>query len=253
MSKQSKNNPVKDIEELERRLKNWNWIKDTTTNDDLVNLAQCRDILNETGDLKDPEDDMKMLGLEAQDFVSILKQELDVAKFKISQCKTKLEILSQEAQNKILYKMDSEDIRSSLWKIVVSRKRLSIFEDGEQLYSALLDSLNDLLKIQQSHWVTIRQKRAAITPYLRKVVQEESEKNKELIPISKILYSQFYEMKVRARLTYEDLSQKTLDLSKKLFDKDSFNLEIIREHTKQEAYLSVQTNSKSVPVTTEFR
>lgn len=247
MSRQTKSNPAKDIEDLERRLKNWKWIQDSTVNDDLVNLARCREILHETDDLRDPEEDMKLLGLEVQDLISMLKQQLDVAKFKVSQGRTKLQILSQEAQNKILYKMDSEDIRSSLWKLVVARKRLSMFEEGEQLYSALVDSLNDLLKVQQSHWVALRQKKAAITPYMRNVVQDQSEKLKELIPIPKILSSQFYEMKVRARLAYEELSRKTLDLSKKLFDKDAFNLEIIQEHAKQQAYLSVHTDSTKLP------
>src|SRR3990167_88837 len=247
MSRQPKSQPAKDIEELERRLKNWKWIQDSAPNDDLVNLAQCREILHETDDLRDAEEEMKLLSLEVQDLISVLKQQLDVAQFKVAQGKTKLEVLSQEAQNKILYKMDSEDIRSSLWKLVVARQRLSMFEEGEQTYSALLDSLNDMLKIQQSHWVALRQKKAAITPYLRQVVQDESAKMKELMPIPKILSSQFYEMKVRARLAYEELSRRTLELTKKLFDRDAFNNEIIREHARQQAYLSVNTESAQLP------
>lgn len=246
MSKQPKNNPAKDIEELESRLKNWRWIKDTPTNDDLVNLAQCREILHETEEPVDGEQEMKLLSIEVQDLIANLKKQLEIAESKVSQGKFKVEILSQEAQNKILYKMDSEDIRSSLWKLIVAKKRLTIFEESQETYTALLNSLQDLLKIQQSHWVALRQTKAVVTPYSRQVVRDESAAMKELIPIPKVLSSTFYEMKVRAKLCYEELSRKTLDLSRKLFDRDAFTDEIIREHARQQTLLSLSTKSMNV-------
>lgn len=246
MSKQPKNNPAKDIEELESKLKNWRWIKDTPTNDDLVNLAQCREILQETEEPVDGEQEMKLLSIEVQDSIANLKKQLEIAESKVSQGKFKIEILSQEAQNKILYKMDSEDIRSSLWKLIVAKKRLTIFEESQEAYTALLTSLQDLLKIQQSHWVALRQTKAVVTPYSRQVLRDESAATKELIPIPKILSSTFYEMKVRAKLCYEEISRKTLDLSSKLFDREAFTDEIIREHGRQQTLLSLSTKSVHV-------
>lgn len=246
MSRQTKNNPAKDIEELERRLKNWTWIKETSTNDDLVNLAKCREILQETQELEDGEQEMKLLSVEVQDLISNLKHQLDVAASKVSQGKFKVELLSQEAQNKILYKMDSEDIRSSLWKLIVAKRRLSIFEESQETYSALVDSLQDMLKIQQAHWVALRQTKAVVTPYLRTVVQSDSSSSKELIPIPKVLGSTFYEMKARARLCYEELSRKTLELSKQLFDREAFSDEIVREHGRQQTLLALSTRSVAV-------
>jgi hypothetical protein len=247
MSKYSKPNPAKDIEELERRLKNWTFIQDSPMNDDLVNLQQCHEILHGTDEIQDGEAEMKLLAVEVQDLIGNLRQNLAAAKHKVTTGKMKVELASQEAQNKILYKMDSEDIRSSLWKLVISRERLRIFEEAEQVYSCLVESLNDMVKLEQSHWTALRQNKAVITPYSRTVVGSESSRVKELMPIQKVLSSQFYEMKVRAKLCYEEQSRKTLELSRRLFDAHSFDAEIIREHSRQQAYLALNTVSVAIP------
>ena len=228
MSRTTQKNPLQDIQELERKLKEWKWIKEPAKpNDNLVNLAQCHEIIHEAEGIDQGEEESKIFSLEVQELISSLKLQTDVAKTKVDQGKMKVELVSQEAQNKIIYKMDSEDIRSSMWKLVVAKERLAIFEEAFDMYTALSESLTEMLKIQQKHWLTLRQTKAAITPYSRIVGKDQSSITKELIPITKVLSSQFYEMKVRAKLCYEEVSRKTLELSRKIFEKTAFDSKII--------------------------
>lgn len=178
---------LQDIEDIERKLRAWKFVPDLAS----ANVpASVKTKLDVEGLLQ--EQSATIVYAEIDSLLrAIITKETDMQR-QLAIAENDVLVLDTEARNKIVHGMDSEDIRYSVFRKLIAKEKAEIFAEAAGGYQAILESLKDM---QRLGFGSAKQ---------------------EYLPVSKIISSEFYQCKVKAKLYYDSCFSKLLRLNKRL-------------------------------------
>ena len=170
---------LQDLAGIELRLKAWTF----ELNDGIGSLP---DALQTESDIREAidADNTSVVMVEVDKMLEIMKSRYVSTEQKVELTKNEVDMLTNEITNKIIHKMDTEDIRYSINRQLVLQDKLEIFSEAAQTYCSLLESLKGMQRLRQESGGYMQVKR--------------------------IIHSEFYECRVKARLCYEDCCRKLM-------------------------------------------
>lgn len=177
---------LQEIEELERRIKTWAF----DVNDGAGSLPEVHQVEARIKEVVDEQNEAVVMA-EAEQLAQIMAARRQDANRKLALLENEVHLLETEVQNKIIHKMDTEDIKYSVYRLLLTREKIEIYAEAAEAYRSVVDSLLGLLDLKQP---------AAF--------------KQTYLPVKKILHSQFYNSKVKARLCYEACYAKLLQLNR---------------------------------------
>lgn len=201
---------LRDISQIEQKLRGWNFGNqaDTTSVADNLKLEHdVRTVLSER--------DADMLFVEAEKLLEAMVLKRNQALKQLELANNSIIVADNEIQNKLIHRLDAEDIKYSVFKKILWQKKVVLYQENADTYQGIVDSLKGLAELKAA---------------------EMGQKN--YISISKILRSTFYEAKVKARICYENFYTKLMNLSKEIAFPATFNSDIIREFEMQKMIAS---------------
>lgn len=198
---------LQEIEQIERSIKQWNF-----------DIGQRKGGLEEILEIETniwevlEEDNTSIILMEAEKLHEVMVHRHSDITRKLKLSENDLLMLDNEIRNKLIHKMDSEDIRYSIYKKLIAREKAGILQDTVDTYKAIVDSLKGIKELKPA----------------------EGKKN-YYIPAQRALHSQFYICKVQAKLCYESCFERLMSLMKQQRGKTGFNGAIISEFAMQRA------------------
>lgn len=201
---------LQEIADIEKRIKNWTF----DMNEGVGHLPQVMRIENNIKDVLEEENASVVL-VEAEKLLQIMTNRYIDATLKLKVTENQILMLNNDIQNKIIHKMDSEDIRYSIYKKLITKEKVEILLEAEDTYKAICESLESLKDLKQP---------------------EGNEGGKKVyLPVKRIIHSEFYTCKVKARLSYESCYTKLMSLNRKMMAKDTFDQAVVDEFVRQKA------------------
>lgn len=190
----------KEIEDLETKLKSWNLLGDLPGQKLTENLQLEKDILELT-----KEETTSIALTQAEKLLEVMLLKQSEAAKALTSLQSKLLVHENEAINKILYKMDSEDIKFSIYCKIICDRKIEIYQEAADQYQAIVDSLKGLLKLKSSDEI----------------------KRGKLLQLSKLMNSEFNQARVRAQLCYQSCYKRILDLTRRMTFENAFDDDIL--------------------------
>ena len=177
---------IQEIEELERRIKQWSF----EVNDGVGSIPEVHQIEGDIREILDEEYASVVLA-EAEKLQPIMESKHGDMARKQKLLENDIQLLENEIKNKIIHKMDTEDIKYSIYRLLLTKEKTEIYTEAADTYKSIVDSLNGL----------------------RDLKQPASSKH-EYLSVKKVIHSEFYAAKVRAKICYENCYQKLLLLNR---------------------------------------
>jgi hypothetical protein len=173
---QERQRNLRELEEIEKKLKSWSF----DTNDRGISISEAYQIESNICRLSE-EDQSSIVLMEVDKLFSVIKQRHSSMAIKVALLENEVQLLNNEIRNKIIHRMDTEDIKYSIYKQVLTKAKVDIFSDAADTYKSLAGSLEGIRKLRRP---------------------EDS--TQEYIQVRSLLQSEFYNCKVKAQLCYED-------------------------------------------------
>lgn len=191
---------LKEIQDLERRLKAWK----LDLGDEGGIVQESKQVHKDIHELIQ-EEVTPLIEIEVSRLETAIKGKYDDMKKRTQMIENELMLLENEIKNKIQHKMDSEDIKYSIFRRLLYAKRLDIYTEATQCYQSILLSQQDIRKQCEN-------------------------KSQGRMSISKVLQSAYYENKVKAKLCYETCYRRLMDLSKYKMGTAEADRDIIQQY-----------------------
>ena len=191
---------LKEIEDLEKRMGNWDLFGGTKSPD----LPEYLKIEKEVMELANEESTPTLI-MKSEGLLKLMRLKLKEASQSLAEVQNQSQIHEAEALNKILYKMDSEDIKYSIYRKIICEKKIQVYQQAYDSYNGIVESLTGLDKLKNS---------------------EEARSGKTL-QINKILNSEFNQARLKAELSFNTCFKKIIDLTRKRSDENAFDNEIL--------------------------
>ena len=198
---------IQEIEELERKIKQWSF----EVNDGVAGIGE---VLQVEADIRGvlEEEFASVVIAEAEKLLLIMAgKHQDMAR-RHALLVNELTLLENEIENKIVHKMDTEDIKYSIYRLLLTKDKAEIFSEAADSYRSIVDSLTGLKELKQPEGT-----------------------KQAYLPVKKIIHSEFYTAKVKARLCYEACYQKTMLLNRES-RKEELDQTIITEYLKFKSF-----------------
>lgn len=191
---------LKEIEDLEAKVRRWNLLGDMSGQ----KLSENLQLEKEIEELA-KEDSTTLALTQAEKLLEVMLLKQSEAAKTLSNLQSKLLVHENDAINKILYKMDSEDIKYSIYCKIICDRKIEIYQEAADSYQAIVESLKGLLKLKNS---------------------EELRQGK-LLQLSKLMNSEFNQARVQAQLCYQACYKKILELTRRMTFENAFDEDIL--------------------------
>jgi len=209
---------LKDIEDIERRLKNWKFGPEPAALAQENHLETEQEIMELIS-----EANTSVVYFEAEKLLIVMLLKRDQSRKQLELISNQVTLLNNEIQNKLIHRMDAEDIRYSVYKKILAVEKEHIHTNAADAYTAIVESLVDIGNLKKT---------------LKGVGESSSLYNEGFLSVSKIIHSTFYQAKVKAKLCYEECFSRFLALGQKMANKENFNHEIVNEFQRQKIIAS---------------
>jgi hypothetical protein len=191
---------LKEIEELDAKVRRWNLLGDISGQKLTENLQLEKEILELT-----KEESTTIALTQAEKLLEVMLLKQGEAAKALSNLQSKQLVHENDAINKILYKMDSEDIKFAIYCKIICDRKIEIYQEAADNYQAIVESLKGLLNLKSS----------------------EEVRQGKLLQLSKLMNSEFNQARVRAQLCYQECYKKILDLTRRMTFENAFDEDIL--------------------------
>lgn len=177
---------MQEIEELERRIKKWTF----DVSDGVGSLPEVYQVESRIKEVISEENADVVLA-EAEQLLHIMdSRRLETAR-RLALLENEVLLLETEVQNKIIHRMDTEDIKYSIYRLLLTKEKIEIFSEAAEAYRSIVESLKGI-----------------------KELEHPQGGKQAYLPAKKIIQSDFYAAKVKARLCYEACYRRLLQLNR---------------------------------------
>ena len=176
---------IQEIEELERKIKQWSF-------DVNPGIGSLPEVLKVEADIREvlDEEQTSVVIAETEKLLQLMAAKYQDAARKHQLIENEIKLLETEIENKIVHRMDTEDIKYTVYRRLVVKRKADIYYEAAETYKSIVDSLGGLKDLKQTG------------------------DKKVYLPVKKIIHSQFYTAKVKASLCFEACYEKLLQLNR---------------------------------------
>jgi hypothetical protein len=176
---------IQEIEELERKIKQWSF-------DVNPGIGSLPEVLIVEADIREvlDEEQTSVVIAEAEKLLHLMAAKYQDAARKHQLIENEIKLLETEIENKIIHRMDTEDVKYSIYRRLTAKRKAEVYYEAVDAYRSIVDSLSGLKELKQPG------------------------DKKAYLPVKKIIHSEFYTAKVKASLCYEACYEKLLQLNR---------------------------------------
>lgn len=183
---QEREKNLRELEEIEKKLKKW-------TFDANERSGSISDALKIEADIRHltEEDSSSVILVEVEKLWATIKHRHNSMEVKVCLLENQIQMLNNEIKNKIMFNMDTEDIKFSVYNQLLVKAKLEIFAEAADTYKALGESLEGIRKLRNF-----------------------AETDQGYIQVRTLLQSEFYNCRTKAQLCYEDCYKRLVSLAR---------------------------------------
>lgn len=195
---------LSEIDEIERKLKDWQFVPDMEPANLPEHIRTQQDVLKLIN-----EGTAAVEIIEVDNLLELMTVKHEGMEQQLSNAENDVLLLDNEIKNKVIHKMDSEDIRYSVFRKVIAKEKAGIYAEAAGGYKAIVESLKDMKALGLN--------RASISG------------RNEYLPLSRVISSEFYQCKTKAKLYYETCFKKIMNLNRRIATPGALDDATLRE------------------------